>query len=120
MVTLASVFIHHSATMSSPDSKPFPAIGSMPACLHSVFGSFSEAPESTFGVASGLANASLFGAAVYTIAPYHVNQIYNAFTYAEFAAAGVLPFCFLFAERICKRRDWISSVGFAISFALLL
>ena len=64
--------------------------------------------------------ASLLGAALYIIAPYHVNELYNAFTYAEFAAAAVLPFCFLFATRIIKKGRWSDCAGLAASYSCLL
>src|SRR5262249_53506765 len=49
--------------------------------------------------------SSLFAALIYLTMPYHANQIYNAFLYAEFAACGVLPFCFLFVTRVCRRGN---------------
>lgn len=64
--------------------------------------------------------ASLAGAVVYVFAPYHVNQIYNAFTYAEFAAAAVLPFCFLFVTRVLRRGNMTSVFGLAAAYALLV
>ncbi len=64
--------------------------------------------------------ASLLGAALYIVAPYHANQLYNAFTYAEFAAAGILPFCFLFATRVIANGRWRDCSGLAISYACLL
>ncbi|MGD9562379.1 MAG: 6-pyruvoyl-tetrahydropterin synthase-related protein [Pyrinomonadaceae bacterium] len=64
--------------------------------------------------------ASLIAAFVYMIAPYHVNQVYNASLFAEFAAAGILPFCFLFASRTISRPAHFNCVGLAVSFSLLL
>jgi len=65
-------------------------------------------------------NASLAAAIAYIFIPYHVNEIYNAFTYAEFAAAAILPFCFLFVTRVCNRGKLSDSLGLTISFALLV
>ena len=65
-------------------------------------------------------NASLFAALVYIVMPYHVSELYNAFTYAEFAASAILPFCFLFVTRICKNKGPLNLVGLAISYALLV
>lgn len=65
-------------------------------------------------------NASLVAAIVYIFAPYHVNQIYNAFTYAEFAASAILPFCFLFVTRICRTGKFIDIIGLAVFYALLV
>ncbi len=65
-------------------------------------------------------NASLLAAACYIVAPYHVNQIFNAFTYAEFAAASILPFCFLFVTRICRHGRKIDILLLGLSYALLV
>ncbi len=65
-------------------------------------------------------NASLLAAACYIAAPYHVNQIFNAFTYAEFAAAAILPFCFLFVTRICRFGHNRDVLLLAVSYALLI
>ena len=67
---------------------------------------------------SGL--AATFAAVLYIIIPYHTFQIYQAVLYAEFAAAGILPFCFLFLTRVCRGRRWIDAVLFAISYSLLI
>lgn len=64
--------------------------------------------------------AALLSGAIYVIAPYHVNELFNAFTYAEFAAAAVLPFCFLFATRVVDRRSSASVIGLAASFSFLI
>jgi uncharacterized membrane protein len=55
----------------------------------------------------------------YAIAPYHVNQLYQATLLAEWAGSAVLPFVFAFTDRVClhgRRRD---IAGLAGSFALL-
>ena len=64
--------------------------------------------------------ASLAAGLLYIFAPYHANEIYNAFTYAEFAAASLLPFCFLFATRICRNGKNSDVIGFSIFYALLV
>lgn len=64
--------------------------------------------------------AALFGAITYLALPYHVNQIYNAFFYAEFAAAAILPFCFLFASRVARSADIKNLAGLAAFYALLI
>ncbi len=63
--------------------------------------------------------ATLAGA-IYVIVPYHTFEIYYFVLYAEFAAAGILPFCFLFLTRICTRRDWADVVFFAVAYSLLI
>ena len=66
------------------------------------------------------ASSSLAGAIAYLVMPYHVNQIYNAFLYAEFAASAILPFCFLFVTRICRGTAFRDVVGLAVSYSFLL
>ncbi len=64
--------------------------------------------------------AATFAAILYIVVPYHTFQIYQAVLYAEFAASGILPFCFLYLTRVCRRRRWIDVVLLAISFSLLI
>jgi hypothetical protein len=63
--------------------------------------------------------ASFIGGCVFVIAPYHINEIYNAFNYAEFAAVAFLPFCFLFVDRLCREGKLFNFAGLAVSYALL-
>jgi len=56
----------------------------------------------------------------FTIAPYHLNQIYQASLLSEYAACAVLPFAFAFVERVCQRRRTYDIAGLAASYALLL
>lgn len=65
-------------------------------------------------------NASLAAAVVYIFMPYHANQIYNASTYAEFAASSILPFCFLFVTRVCRSGKITDLIGLAVFYALLV
>ena len=65
-------------------------------------------------------NASLFGAITYIFLPYHINQIYGAGMFAEFAAAAIIPFCFLFAWKVCQKGSLTEICGLAISFGLLI
>lgn len=62
---------------------------------------------------------SAAGAILYVLAPYHLSQIYQTWLYAEYVAAGVLPFCFLFAARVCRRGKWIDVLALAVSVSLL-
>ncbi len=61
-----------------------------------------------------------FAAVIYALAPYHTFQIYQAVLFSEFAAAGILPFCFLFLTRVCRRQGWADTILFSISYALLV
>jgi uncharacterized membrane protein len=56
----------------------------------------------------------------YSLAPYHLNQFFQALMLAEFAGASVLPFAFLFVERICRHRRLRDVAGLAASYALLV
>jgi hypothetical protein len=59
-------------------------------------------------------------AALYIFAPYHVNQLYQAYLLAEFAGGAILPFAFWFTARVCKRGDWRDVAGLGVSFAVLV
>ncbi len=64
--------------------------------------------------------SSLFASVCYIFSPYHVSQLYIGFLYAEFAASGILPFCFWFIDRIYKNKSWIDVLGFSFFYALLV
>ena len=59
-------------------------------------------------------------AALYVFVPYHLLQIYQLWLYAEYVAAAVLPFCFLFMTRVCRRGRLIDILFFSVSYSLLL
>lgn len=63
---------------------------------------------------------AVFASILYAIAPYHTFQIYQAVLFAEFAAAGVIPFCFLFLTRVCRSPNRRDAVLLAISTSLLV
>lgn len=63
---------------------------------------------------------SAFVAIFYAIAPYHRFQIYQLILFAEFAAAGVLPFCFYTITRLIRRGKPIDIILFSISFGILI
>ena len=63
---------------------------------------------------------AMWASILYSVAPYHLNQLYQATLLAEWAGAAVLPFVFAFLERVCahgRRRD---VAGFAGCYALLV
>lgn len=66
--------------------------------------------------AAEAASASL----IYALAPYHLNQFYQATMLAEWAGAAVLPFLFAFLERICARGKRTDIAAFAACYALLV
>jgi hypothetical protein len=56
----------------------------------------------------------------FALAPYHLNQLYQATLLAEWAGTALLPFAFGFVERVCvegRRRD---VAGLALVYALLV
>jgi branched-subunit amino acid transport protein len=48
----------------------------------------------------------------YAIVPQHLSEVFQFFLFAEFAAWAVIPFCFLFVTRICRKGKWIDVVPF--------
>jgi hypothetical protein len=56
----------------------------------------------------------------YALAPYHLNQLYQSFLLAEYAACAVLPFAFTFVESLCKKRRMRDVAGLAAAFAVLV
>lgn len=56
----------------------------------------------------------------YALAPYHVNQLYQAMMLAEWAGSAVLPFCFGFVERVCERGRPRDVAGLAIAYGILV
>lgn len=64
--------------------------------------------------------ASLFAGCAFIIMPFHVNELYNAFTYAEFAGSAILPFCFLFVARVFNKGKTIDVIGLGVFYGLLI
>ena len=71
--------------------------------------------KSLFGSRIGM-----WAAIVFTLAPYHLNQFYQASLLAEFAACSVLPFTLWFVERTCQKQSATNIAGLAITYALLI
>jgi uncharacterized membrane protein len=65
-------------------------------------------------------NWALFAGALYAVMPYHLNQVFQQALYGEFAAAGILPFCFLFLTKSLRFRKWTDTLLFSFFFALLI
>ncbi|MDQ2855818.1 MAG: 6-pyruvoyl-tetrahydropterin synthase-related protein, partial [Acidobacteriota bacterium] len=63
---------------------------------------------------------AMWAGMLYTIAPYHLNELYQASLLSEYAACAVLPFVFAFVERICRRQRTGDIAGLAASYALLV
>jgi 6-pyruvoyl-tetrahydropterin synthase-like protein len=56
----------------------------------------------------------------YALAPYHLNQLYQATLLAEWAGSAVLPFVFGFVDRVCERGRRRDVAGLAATYGLLL
>jgi hypothetical protein len=63
---------------------------------------------------------ALLAAVLYALAPFHLFQIYQALLYGEFAASGLLPFCFLFLSRLIRRGGAADVVRFSVCYSLLV
>ena len=69
---------------------------------------------------------SVCAALLFSFAPYHLTQFYQASLLAEFAATAFLPFAFLFVERITSNKskglyDTLFNIaGVAVSFSLIV
>jgi len=68
----------------------------------------------------GTPGQGLLAACLYAIVPRHVGEVFQAFAFAEFAAWGILPFCFLFVTRICRGGTRKDTILFAVSYSLLI
>lgn len=64
--------------------------------------------------------AALIGAIACGLAPHHLALIFKFSFYAEFAALGVLPFCFLFLRRLVETNRWIDALCLAVAVSLLI
>src|SRR6202171_733983 len=63
---------------------------------------------------------AMWAGIIYTIAPYHLNQVYRASMLAEYAACSVLPFAFAFVDRVCRKGKAADIAGLSLAFALLI
>jgi uncharacterized membrane protein len=66
------------------------------------------------------ASTATWAAIFYALAPYHVNQLYQAVLLAEWAGSAVLPFVFGFLERVCDKGRTRDVAGLAATYALLI
>lgn len=57
---------------------------------------------------------------LYAVIPFPLAEIYQFSLFAEFAAGSVIPFCFLFVTRICRKREWFDVIWLAVSFSVLV
>jgi 6-pyruvoyl-tetrahydropterin synthase related domain len=66
------------------------------------------------------ASSASWAAFFYALAPYHLNQLYQATLLAEWAGSAVLPFVFGFVDRVCERGRRRDVAGLAATYGLLL
>ena len=57
---------------------------------------------------------------LYALAPYRLNELYQASLLSEYAACSILPFVFGFVERVIRRKSTYDVVGLGASYALLI
>ena len=65
-------------------------------------------------------STAMWASVLYALAPYHVNQLYQAAMLAEWAGAAVLPFVFGFVDRVCERGRSRDIAGLAACSGLLI
>jgi hypothetical protein len=63
---------------------------------------------------------AMWAGILYVVAPYRLNELYQASLLSEYAACSILPFVFAFVERVSKRRNIYDVVGLGGSYALLI
>ena len=68
----------------------------------------------------GSSQMAMLAGILYSVAPYRLNQFFQASLLAEFAGAAVLPFAFAFTARICRHGGKKNIAGLAASYALLI
>src|SRR6266850_134534 len=66
------------------------------------------------------ARVAMWAGIIYVIAPYHLNEFYQASLLSEYAACSVLPFIFAFIERVCRRNSMFDVAGLGTFYALLI
>ena len=63
---------------------------------------------------------AMWAGIIYTLAPYRLNEIYQASLLSEYAACAILPFAFAFVDRVCRKRSLYDVAGLAASVAALI
>ena len=68
----------------------------------------------------GSSQIAMLAGILYSLAPYRLNQFFQATLLAEFAGAAVLPFAFAFTLKVCRHGGKKNIAGLAASYALLV
>ena len=63
---------------------------------------------------------AMWAGILYTLAPYRLNELYQASLLSEYAACSILPFAFAFVERVIKRKSIYDVIGLGAAYALLI
>lgn len=63
---------------------------------------------------------ALTSALLYAIVPYHLMQVFQMFLLAEFIAAAIIPFCFLYAHRLITEGGTTNILLFSIAYSGLV
>ena len=69
---------------------------------------------------------SVIAALIFAFVPYHLTQFYQASLLAEFAATSLLPFAFMFVEKLLTDKtgnfykSLLNAIGLAVIFALIV
>lgn len=63
---------------------------------------------------------SMFAAVLYAVMPYHVLQVYQFTLFSEFAAAAILPFCFLYLTNVIQRSRVSDVILLGVSGSLII
>jgi hypothetical protein len=66
------------------------------------------------------ASLAAWAGVLYVFAPYHINEIYQAFLLPEYAASAVLPFAFAFAALVCTKGRARDVAGLSAAYAILI
>jgi uncharacterized membrane protein len=69
---------------------------------------------------TGSRTVALASAAVFAFTPYHANQFYHSFMWAEFVSLSIVPFSFYFIRRQNIRPTASTWLGLTITAALLV
>src|SRR3989441_3381804 len=63
---------------------------------------------------------AMWAGILYALAPYRLNEVYQASLLSEYAACSILPFAFAFVERICRKKSKFDVFGLAGAYGLLI
>jgi len=63
---------------------------------------------------------AMWAGILYALAPYRLNEVYQASLLSEYAACSILPFAFAFVERICRKKGKYDVFGLAGAYGLLI